>query len=1251
MRYFKFFIAALILTGLLFPGSALGQTITGIEVNVNPSDTTTTEILILGSGLSGIITQVEVFIDPADGGSTYNVATYDSANFDSYTNTQIKLVMNTDYSQLAEGDYFLKITLANGTSFDTPTVNITNTGGGGGTEPSVYVHGGNFSYETATTSGVLIYGDNLPSDLTGLTVGSYSVTVTDISYPQTSSPTYTEVKGSITAAISSFSDGNYAVAFSSATAGAQSFPEVQFNVDQSNMPQIYGGSFSESETGTGTKASFGVSNIAQQDVNGVTIGGNALSGMSYQVYDQYSMEISGTIALDPTALPTGVYDVVVSTTAGTVSDTATFTNYATMPQIGGGSYYPTGTSNQTMMFLYQKNIPDDLTSIKVGSFTATAHEFYDDPYSDYTHLVVWVPVSYSALSGNTLTVTVTINSASLGEQSFTEVSITPSTDHGIPQLGNILVYSLNIDPFLGGIRIDVGGEGLTSSTVTSVQVSADPDFTTGVRNATIDKFGTHIDEGKTFTYFEATLTSVSFSSFASGNYYVKVQTTDGVKIQNGSYEKPTLSSFSSMTFEQVGFAHYSSGKTLVAILGTNFDALHGYSDAQVTVSDQSLSKTATPYTLDIFGIDDDEGNEGIFGTVDVSADQFAAGNYYVQATGGGQEKTSDAINVTQAGVVPTSPIIYAIGSPFYYEDKEPNSTYFTIVGDLFTTISTIEISQDPTFTTGVYDAASWELETDAEGALDVIEGKFTASISSLPPGAWYFRITFSGGSSVTSGAIYHGEIPSGGGGTGDVITLTGGDVTELTTGVTEFVIEGTGFTTSNITGLDIYYVTSAGTDSLISTFSSTTLEINSTSVTASYSGAITSLPEGSYYLVLKTTTDQGDIRTPNYEITHGGTGDVITLTDGGVTTTSTGGTEFTLEGTGFTTSNITGLDIYYVTSSGTDSLVLPFTASELTIDATSIKALYSGAITSLPQGSYFFVLKTTTSQGDITTPTIDISHGSTTPVVTVYSFYMSTKSDGTGTLFTVQGSGFTATDITGLEIATDNSFGTIAYSFSSTELTVTTTTISADITTDLNSLPAGDYYARISAASLSGDYATVSASYTHDPTGGIPSVSLSIYDVKMGLDDNQIVNVWIAASGFTSDEVSGVAISTDPTFADRTQTTNLTVVEINENVSGNNVNVIIGTTGTGIDNFSEGNYYARILLTDGEEILSTDAFYFDPSAYQGPGDLDIYEVYIYDSPAGTKFVMVGEGFDSIANSTITIELAADSLFAGTTYNV
>ncbi|MCP4727025.1 MAG: hypothetical protein GY863_18440, partial [bacterium] len=47
----------------------------------------------------------------------------------------------------------------------------------------------------------------------------------------------------------------------------------------------------------------------------------------------------------------------------------------------------------------------------------------------------------------------------------------------------------------------------------------------------------------------------------------------------------------------------------------------------------------------------------------------------------------------------------------------------------------------------------------------------------------------------------------------------------------------------------------------------------------------------------------------------------------------------------------------------------------------------------------------------------------------------------------------------------------------------------------------------------------------------------------------------------------------------------------------------------------------------------------------------IYEVYIYDSPAGTKFVMVGEGFDSIANSTITIELAADSLFAGTTYNV
>lgn len=264
-----------------------------------PADIVSSSITITGPGITAdgaVVTGVSgPFPDPND--------TSGNGQF-------IEGTIATVFASLVEGPYSVDIISGEGT-FNFPDQFFFLGGPGGGTtEPTIF-DGDIFGKIGQNVSIVEIFGANLPTTLSTITVGGHTVSVTRAGPdPDSGFSDDIEIIGTIAADISTFAGDTQIL---DVTIEGQTFTGIEFNIFKaSDAPEVIAGDVGSAGANI-TKVEIFGANLpsATADYTSVTVNGNTVNGVVVTVDTEFEVaagivviEIIGTISLDISAFAT-----------------------------------------------------------------------------------------------------------------------------------------------------------------------------------------------------------------------------------------------------------------------------------------------------------------------------------------------------------------------------------------------------------------------------------------------------------------------------------------------------------------------------------------------------------------------------------------------------------------------------------------------------------------------------------------------------------------------------------------------------------------------------------------------------------------------------------------------------------------------------------------------------------------------------------------------------------------------------------
>ena len=324
------------------------------------------------------------------------------------------------------------------------------------------------------------------------------------------------------------------------------------------------------------------------------------------------------------------------------------------------------------------------------------------------------------------------------------------------------IHLVNLDSEFGEIQMWFEGRNLRPENITQIDISTDPGFSAGSVIYPLINIEYHPSEGFEGQDAVNGVVDVRYADFLTGDYYVRVKTTTGDDVVLGPfhYEQEIFPLLSDVVITDMRFYHYDTGQTLIQFVGENFNAFRGATGATIQLSDVQFSNGNTIYTVEIVEIDDWGGNpDYMYGMTAASADEFAAGDYYIRISAPGEPDYTLSPVPAPAGFIPTGAVLYPICPLFDIDSEVPGVTDVVVFGDLLNTvaISSIDISMDPTFNAGVITIDEFNVYPDEVGDIDIIRGLRQIDVSEIPVGSYYVRLNTDAGP-ILSEAYFFGGV-------------------------------------------------------------------------------------------------------------------------------------------------------------------------------------------------------------------------------------------------------------------------------------------------------------------------------------------------------------------------------------------------------------------------------------------------------------------------------------------------------------
>ncbi|MFC1732977.1 putative Ig domain-containing protein, partial [candidate division KSB1 bacterium] len=801
------------------------------------------------------------------------------------------------------------------------------------------------------------------------------------------------------------------------------------------------------------------------------------------------------------------------------------------------------------------------------------------------------------------------------------------------------VSNLGIDSELGNILMWIDGRNLAPENVAQIDISTDQSFSAGSVIYPVINIEFRPGEGFEGRDEVEGVIDVIYADFLTGDYYVRVRTTTGDDVVHGPfyYEQEVFPLLSDVVITDMRFYHYDIGQTVVMLVGESFNAFRGATGATIQLSDVPFSNGNTIYTVEILEIDDWYGSpDYIYGMTAASADGFAAGDYYIRISAPGEPDYTLGPIPAPAGFIPTEPVLYPIGSLFDTDSEVPGVTDVVVLGDLLNTvtISSIDISSDPTFTVDVATVNDFSVIPDEEGALDIIAGTLNLNISEIPVGSYYVRLNTDAGP-VLSEAYFFG------GGDGGEPEMWDGD----------FYSDGT----PNVTTVTIYG------QNLPPLADITSVTVGSFTLTGLTEGWA---PIDNMYIQGTVSVDIASISGTNFDVTiNVQSGESFTfpqvefnklISDG--TPQMIGGGMFSDGTAGMTQVIVGGIDLppaSDITGVTVDGIALsPFSIGPYPPYPTTV-SIISGSIaadiSSFTDGSVYTVVLIT-SMGDLTFQVefdVEGEPGPSEPVE-VYWFWMGSLSNTLDRMKIGVGGRFGPNDITAIEISMDQTFSGSSPIYDVTEIEVRAEAggdnedvANGFIEVGFNELEPGSYFARVT--TLSGEELTVGPC-------GFTGVEFSGFGLSP--QTGGIVRVDIRTRNVLSGEVTAAELSTDSEFTGASPVYTVTDLKFIPASDPRYRDTFRGIIHESFMNIPPGEYFLKVYSSAAivGQVAGPQTI---PSGTWPPlSDVVINDFgLLYHSVDTTGIVLKGDAFRAFRVYDAAVQISADPSFSGSVYDV